>query len=84
MTYYFINCRSLTYAQRAKRMLEGAGISAGIVRTPQQIAKSGCSHSVKVAEHRFQAAMGVLRRAAFPIMRVYASDGTGGYDEVPV
>jgi hypothetical protein len=82
MIYYFINCRSLTYAQRAKRILERAGIAAYIVRTPQSIAGSGCSHSVKVVERRFEAGMAVLREVKFPISRVYMSAGEGQYSEV--
>ncbi|MGI6497678.1 MAG: DUF3343 domain-containing protein [Oscillospiraceae bacterium] len=82
MIYYLINCRSLTYAQRAKRILERAGISAYITRTPQGLAKDGCSHSVKVSERRFEMAMEILKQVDFPITRVYMSDGEGRYSEV--
>ena len=82
MIYYLINCRSLTYAQRAKRILERVGISAYITRTPQGLAKSGCSHSVKVTEQRIEMAMEILQQVNFPISRVYMSDGEGRYSEV--
>ena len=50
MVYYLIICRSLTYAQRTAAVLERAGITAHIMRTPSSISHGGCSHAVKVSE----------------------------------
>ena len=52
MVYYLIICRSLTYAQRTAAVLERAGITARILRSPKSIAGEGCSHAVKVSERR--------------------------------
>ena len=41
MVYYLIICRSLTYAQRTAAVLERAGITARILRSPKSIAGDG-------------------------------------------
>lgn len=82
MIYYFINFRSLTYAQRAEHALKRAGISAFLIRTPQKIAKSGCSHSLKVPDRYFSSALRLLREKEFPFLKVYRLEKTGEYREV--
>lgn len=82
MVYYLINCRSLTYAQRAERILERAGITAHILRSPQNISGEGCSYAVKVSERRFPAAMATLKQASLNPLRVYMISGDGSYSEV--
>ena len=82
MIYYLINFRSLTYAQWAKRIMERAGISGRIVRTPQSIAGSGCGHSIKLSERTFESALAALRKEKFPIVRIYGLNGEGQYREV--
>lgn len=84
MVYYLISCRSLTYAQRAKQILERTGITAQILRSPQSISGKGCGHAVRVAEHRLQDAVYALQKVSFPFFRVYRSMGDGTYQEVPV
>ena len=63
MVYYLIICRSLTYAQRTAAVLERAGITARILRSPKSIAGEGCSHAVKVSERRLAEALVLLNRA---------------------
>ena len=43
---YLIMCRSLTYAQRAARVLERAGIGAGIIKAPAGLTGNGIDISV--------------------------------------
>lgn len=82
MLYYFIVCRSLTYAQRTATALERAGITAHIMRSPKSIAGEGCSHSVKVSQRNLPDALKVLHRAELDPRRVYISSGDGSYKEV--
>ncbi|NCB63469.1 MAG: DUF3343 domain-containing protein [Clostridia bacterium] len=84
MVYYLIVCRSLTYAQRTAAVLERAGITARILRSPKSIAGEGCSHAVKVSERRLADALVLLRRADLPPRRVYLTDDDGSYREVDV
>ena len=82
MVYYLIVCRSLTHAQRTASALERAGIMAHILRSPKNIDREGCSHSVKVAERSLADALTVLARAELTPKRVYIMSGDGGYKEV--
>lgn len=55
-------CRSLTYAQRASKALERAGISAIVTRAPQGSTPNGCAYCVKVSEKRMTDALRVLKK----------------------
>jgi hypothetical protein len=82
MVYYLIVCRSLTYAQRTASVLERAGITARILRSPRSISTTGCSHSVKISERRLMDALIVLKRARLTPSRVFVSAVDGTYREV--
>ncbi len=82
MLYYLIVCRSLTYAQRTAAVLERAGISAHLLRSPREISDTGCSHSVKIAQRNLSTALTALNRAGLSPTQVYATTGDGSYREV--
>ncbi len=82
MVYYLIVCKSLTYAQRTAAALERWGIVSHILRSPRQIAGSGCSHSVKISEKNLTAALTVLKRSGLAPTRVYITKSDGSYREV--
>ena len=84
MVYYLITCRSLTYAQRAARSLEYAGITATIQRTPKGLGKEGCSYCIKVSERRGSLALAVLREYNARISRVFLLYPNGEVREVPL
>lgn len=48
---YLIMCRSLTYAQRTAALLEHGGITAGVVKAPRGLSKSGCGYAVSIYRH---------------------------------
>ena len=82
MVYYLIICRSLTYAQRTAAVLERAGISAHIMRSPKSIDGEGCSHAVKVSERSLPLALTLLSREGLNPRRVFIASGDGRYSEV--
>lgn len=82
MVYYLIICRSLTYAQRTAAVLERAGISAYIMRSPRSIDAEGCSHAVKVSERNLSLALTLLSRENLSPRRVFIISGDGTYNEV--
>ena len=82
MPYYLILCRSLTYAQRTATVLERAGITARILRSPKSISGEGCSHSVKVSERDLSYALEVLLRAGLNPKRVFTRTDDEVYREV--
>ncbi|MDD4716059.1 MAG: DUF3343 domain-containing protein [Oscillospiraceae bacterium] len=82
MTYYLITCRSLTYAQRAERILGRAGITAQILRSPKSISGDGCGYAVRVSERWLSAAMKTLKQEKLGSIRVYQTLSDGSYNEV--
>ncbi len=82
MVYYLIICRSLTYAQKTAAVLERAGITAYIMRSPKSISETGCSHAVKISERRLRDALTVLNRVDFSPTRIYIMSADGSYKEV--
>ena len=82
VTKYIIMCRSLTYAQRASRILEKHGISAAVVKAPQGTSREGCSYGVRVRYDRIGTSTDILRQAGLDIGRVFAIDEDGSAREV--
>lgn len=82
MSYYFLTCRSLTYAQRTGKILERAGISSYLARTPKNIAREGCGHGVKIHEKHLQQALSLLKRANLSPNKVYQINGEQEFQEV--
>lgn len=82
MLNYYLNCRSLTYAQRTAKVLEQAGISSNIRRTPKQISGKGCGYSVKVSSRNLAPAIQQLDSRNMRPQNIYLIDGYGGYREV--
>ena len=81
MTQYLIMCRSLTYAQKSARLLERAGITAAVVKAPQNLSSGGCGYAVSV--HRRQnEAVAVLKSRNIPIGKIYVKNEYEHYREV--
>ena len=77
MLHYLIMTRSLTYAQRASRLLERSGITATIMRTPQSVSGSGCGYCVSVPYKHGVKAVKMLDEAGLRRGEVYISDADG-------
>jgi len=82
--YYLLICRSLTYAQRAARVLESFGITAIVTRVPQTITVEGCGYCVKIAVRHFIEALTILRNAEVYPKKVFALYDSGDHAEVEV
>lgn len=63
MQKYLIMCRSITYAQRAQRALERAGIYGAVVRVPVELSENGCGYGVRVSQRDVDAASRVIAAA---------------------
>jgi rhodanese-related sulfurtransferase len=82
MVYYLLICRSLTYAQRAAKALEHAGITAIVTKVPQHISSDGCGYCVKVSSKYFSNALVVLQNAGLYPLKIYVLYADGNYGEV--
>ncbi|MDR0813356.1 MAG: DUF3343 domain-containing protein [Oscillospiraceae bacterium] len=84
MKYYYIVCRSVTYAQKTVKTLETSGISAVMYRTPKAMALEGCSYCVKITEARLTEAIKLLSSKSLQPLRVFARFDDGSFYEETV
>ena len=84
MQYDLIMCRSLTYAQRAQRVLERLGIAASVMKAPQAVSGSGCSYGVRLPRRKREQALEALKRNGIAYGKVFAWDEAGKLTEVPL
>ena len=73
MTQYLIMCRSLTKAQSSAKLLERAGITAAVVKAPQNLSSGGCGYAVSL-HRKFDEAVSLLCPGELP--RIPASMST--------
>ena len=71
-------CRSLTYAQRALRLLARENIRARISKAPQGVTPEGCSYGVRLSMEKLQKARALLGTNGIRTGRIYRLDGKGG------
>ncbi len=81
---YMIVLRSVTYAQRAVRVLSKNGISGHVVRPDIKMLDSGCGFAVKVSETYLAEAIEILRKNSFEFNTVLIVDKDGGFREMKV
>ncbi len=79
---YIVVFRSLTFAQKAARILENSGIAAFIIKVPERLANRGCSYGVRISELNLVDAMVVLRSNGIQPVKVFVKFRNGTYSEV--
>ena len=84
MIYYLIDCRSLTYAQRTAKALERVGITAIVIKTPQNVTAEGCGYCVKISEKRLTDALIALRHSDLAPKRVFIQQSDGNVGEIAI
>lgn len=81
MKQIWISFRSLTYAQRAARVLERQGISSTLVRLPQGVSKKGCGYAL-ILRNRHEEAIKLLESERIPWGQGFERLDSGEYREV--
>lgn len=71
--------RSVTYAQRASRVLAQNGISSTMIKPQASLAGGSCAHALKVSPNTLQRAAALLRTSQIPFTQLYATDRFGNY-----
>lgn len=79
---YLIMCRSLTYAQRAARILGKSGITAGVLKAPKLASGNGCGYCVSVSYGRGILAADILRREGLLQGKIFEQHSDGTLKEV--
>lgn len=77
MSGCLIILRSVTYAQRAKRILEKHGIGAYVIKPDATLVGNGCGFAVKVPELYLAETLDILSRQNFEIGKVYVPSKDG-------
>ena len=81
MSQYLLMCRSLTYAQRAAGLLERTGVTAVIIKAPQQLTGGGCGYALSIYR-RVDEAVSLLRGKNMLSGKVFRRNEDGDYTEV--
>ncbi len=82
MLKYLLMCRSLTYAQRASRALEHAGITAVITKAPASATGIGCGYCVKISENKLSSALSILNQEGLGPIKIFVQEHDGSVSEV--
>ena len=82
MQYSLILCRSLTYAQRAAKTLERAGVTATVRKAPQGASDRGCTYAVKLRSTSLERALQLLKEAGVPYGKRFHIQPDGSLQEV--
>ncbi len=83
MTRYYLTCRSLTYAQKASRVLDRMRIHNKIARTLQGMSSEGCGYALTIHRDDLARTIAALRENNLMPKRVFAV-GDGTVEEVPM
>ena len=82
MHVYFITVRSITFGQRAERVLRKNGLICSLQRTPGWMQEKGCGYCLRLRTADIRPAVQLLKTAQVPYQRVYVQDGEGEVEEV--
>lgn len=84
MNYYYITFRSITFAQRAERLLSRGNVSCILQRTPKWMEEQGCGYALRVRTLEIRSQVQLLRQNRIPLRRVYLQTGEGQFEEIPL
>ena len=82
MNYYYITFRSVTFAQRAERLLGGNGVRCTLQRTPRWMEEQGCGYALRIWTKNIAAVQELLKQGKIPMRRTYRQKGEGLMEEV--
>lgn len=82
MGFYFITFRSVTFAQRAEKLLNRQNIRVSMMRTPRWMEEQGCGYALKLWTNDIMNAVSLLRENRIQLRRVYSQSPDGEMEEV--
>ena len=82
MLTFFITVRSVTFGQRAERVLRKGGISCSLQRTPRWMEEQGCGYCLRLRTADILPAVQLLRAGQVPFRRVYVQGHDAQVEEV--
>ena len=72
MDFYFITLRSVTFAQRAEKLLTQRVIPVNLMRTPRWMEEQGCGYALKLRSRNIQSVVKLLQESRIQLRKVYA------------
>ena len=73
--------RSVTFAQRAERMLRSRQIPCQMQRTPKHLTERGCGYCLRLSPMDVPGAVELFRREKLPFEKLYAVGENGVTEE---
>ena len=71
---WLITFRTITYAQRAERILQEGGIFAQLHRTPKSLSQRGCGYCLRLQERDIPIARQLLELQQLHYEKIYAGN----------
>ena len=84
MKSYIITFRSITFAQRGEKVLQGRGYACYLRRTPRWMEERGCGYCLQLTVGDIREPIALLRQDEIPMRKVYVQTGNGTMTEVPL
>ena len=82
MGFYFVTFRSVTFAQRAERLLHNRGLRVTLMRTPRWMEEQGCGYALRFWSSDISREIRLLRENKIQLRRVYAQQEDGDLEEM--
>ena len=82
MHLYFITFRSVTFAQRAEKLLNQRSYRVSLMRTPRWMEEQGCGYALKLWTNQIDSPVKLLRDNKIQLRRVYVQLEEGQMEEV--
>lgn len=84
MRYCYITFRSVTFAQRAERLLKNTGRECSLLRTPRVLAQRGCGYCLRLRLQDAAQTAELLHNAGLSYGKIYALLDGGSFEELLV
>ena len=84
MRFYFITFRSVTFAQRAEKLLTRKGFRVSLMRTPRWMEEQGCGYALKIWANEIPAVVKQLRENRIQLRKVYVQQEDGEMEELRI
>ena len=82
MKFYYITFRSVTFAQRAEKLLNRSDIVCSLQRTPRWMEEQGCGYALRLWVKEPSGAVELLQRHNIPMKRLYIQREGGTLEEL--
>ena len=82
MKQSYITFRSVTFAQKAERILKKAGMDCTMQRTPKELSQRGCGYCLGMRPGQIIRAAQLLDAEKVDYGKLYAVSLDGGYEEI--